>query len=174
MRKSLWLLISVVGLIALACGGDPSTRTNGNSMQMGDEGTLTAGHYHGPAFGEPARATEADRKIEVVTKDDFTYGPSAIKVFQGETITFVVTNSGNAVHAFVLGDEGFQQEHKLMMEDMGSNAMHNEPSAISLRPNETKELTWRFTEAVDVLYACHVQGHYDAGMIGTITVDNTQ
>lgn len=32
------------------------------------------------------------------------------------------------------------------------------------------ELTGHFTEAATVLCGCHVTGHDDAGMVGTITV----
>jgi uncharacterized cupredoxin-like copper-binding protein len=35
---------------------------------------------------------------------------------------------------------------------------------------ETKELTWRFTVAGDVLIACHQPGHSEAGMTAVITV----
>jgi len=30
---------------------------------------------------------------------------------------------------------------------------------IGLKPGETKSLTWRFTEAGEVLYGCHEPGH---------------
>jgi uncharacterized cupredoxin-like copper-binding protein len=30
---------------------------------------------------------------------------------------------------------------------------------------------WTFTEAGTFTYACHVSGHYDDGMIGTIAVE---
>ena len=43
---------------------------------------------------------------------------------------------------------------------------------MSLAPGETKELTWRFSEAGEVLFACHVDGHYDGGMVGTVSVSD--
>lgn len=47
----------------------------------------------------------------------------------------------------------------------GEMVMHDEPNAVSLQPGETKELTWTFTSAGELIY-----GHYDAGMRGTLTV----
>ena len=182
MRNRLWLLIFVVGLIALACGGDDSdaetaaedqeqtTEMEDEDMDKEDEDMEMEGDREF-VFGKPAAAARADRKIEVVTKDDFTYDPSVIEVSKGEAVTFVVTNEGKIVHEFVLGDQAFQDEHEREMAEMEGEAMLDEPNAIALEAGETKELTWRFTETGEFLYACHEEGHYDAGMIGAITVE---
>jgi uncharacterized cupredoxin-like copper-binding protein len=98
------------------------------------------------------------------------YEPATIEVSPGEVITFSVTNQGQAVHEFTLGDEATQQEHEEEMSEMGSGMDHEEPNTISLEPGETRELTWRFPETGTVLYACHEPGHYQAGMQGAIAV----
>jgi uncharacterized cupredoxin-like copper-binding protein len=86
----------------------------------------------------------------------------------GEVVTFVVSNTGEAVHEFTLGDSAMQQEHAEEMAQDGH--LHDGPNVISLEPGETEELTWRFGEAGTVEYACHEPGHYDAGMHGEITI----
>ncbi len=47
--------------------------------------------------------------------------------------------------------------------------MHHEgdPSVITLQPGETKELVWKFSKPVqgDLVFACQMPGHYDAGMV---------
>jgi len=48
--------------------------------------------------------------------------------------------------------------------------MGDEPNAFVLDPGQTKETTWTFTAAGELLYGCHQPGHYGAGMVGTITV----
>ena len=55
---------------------------------------------------------------------------------------------------------------------MGANAvnMPDEPNAFVLQVGETKELTWTFTVAGEVLIGCHQPGHYQAGMVGKIKV----
>jgi len=60
----------------------------------------------------------------------------------------------------VIGDEATQDEHEVMMED--------EPNELALAGGESGELTWTFTEAGRLLFGCHVPGHYDAGMVGTL------
>lgn len=50
--------------------------------------------------------------------------------------------------------------------------MTGEPNAVVLDPGETKEVTWKFTVAGTFLIGCHQPGHYDAGMVGSITVGN--
>lgn len=180
MRNRFVVLVAVLGLLAFACGGDddaeePSAgQVEETSMDMDDhedeEGDMGMDADHVFAFGEPADAAGADREIEVLAGDDFSYEPPAIEVSQGEVITFIVTNDGKIVHEFVIGDEEFQDEHEAEMADMEGEMMHDEANAIALEPGETKEFTWRFTEMGEFLYACHEPGHYDAGMIGTIRV----
>ena len=45
-----------------------------------------------------------------------------------------------------------------------------DPSSIEVSSGEVAEITWRFTEAGDLLYGCHEPGHYEGGMVGSITV----
>jgi uncharacterized cupredoxin-like copper-binding protein len=82
-----------------------------------------------------------------------------------------VTNTGEAVHEFFLGDSAMQQEHADEMADMGSDMAHDEPYSIRLEPGETKQLTWRFADSGEVEFACHEPGHYQAGMHGRINVE---
>jgi uncharacterized cupredoxin-like copper-binding protein len=102
--------------------------------------------------------------------DTMAYDPPTITVEPGETVTFVVTNVGEAVHEFTLGDQAMQDAHADEMAGMGAGMGHDAPNSISLQAGETKELTWRFRDAGTVIYACHEPGHYQAGMRGEITV----
>lgn len=164
MRNRLFVLILVAGLVAFACGGDDDSGADG--MDMEDDRAF--------AFGEPSDAAGADREIEIVATDNYSYDPPIIEIARGESVTFVVTNEGKIVHEFVLGDENLQDEHEAEMVEMGGQMMEEEPNAISIQPGDTKELTWTFTKAGEVLYACHEldpQSHYESGMVGTITVE---
>ncbi len=42
--------------------------------------------------------------------------------------------------------------------------------AVTLEAGETDELTVTFDGPRVLLYGCHEPGHYDGGMVGTITV----
>ncbi len=111
----------------------------------------------------------ADR-IVTITALDIRYDLPALEVKTGETVRFVVTNKGNSVHEFVLGDAQEQAEHEKMMQSMGGMIMADEANAIRLKPGETKELVWTFAKAGTIEYACHQPGHYAAGMVGKIVV----
>jgi len=161
-------------LVLTACGpggpgstADPATIGSDNHRAMDED---EHGDMVMPGVGEPADAADADRTIDLTTLDTMAYDPATITVEAGETITFSVTNTGEAVHEFILGDQAMQDEHAEEMADMGSGMVHDEPNTLTLPPGETKELTWRFGDAGTVIYACHQPGHYQAGMRGEITV----
>jgi uncharacterized cupredoxin-like copper-binding protein len=113
------------------------------------------------------------RTIEVTALDELTFEPAAIDVEAGETVRFVVTNEGAAVHDFYVGTEDEQMAHEAEMGDSGMGMDHGadpEADALTLQAGETAELTVTFDKPGNVLFACHQPGHYDGGMVGTITV----
>jgi uncharacterized cupredoxin-like copper-binding protein len=120
-------------------------------------------------LGEPADASEATRTV-AVDAFEMAFAPAAIQVERGEVVTFEVTNTGEAVHEFFLGDSSMQQEHAEEMAAMGHDMAHDEPNSIRLDPGQTKQLTWRFADGGNVEFACHEPGHYQAGMHGRISV----
>lgn len=162
-------------MVLVACGSDGAVAPVDEAATESDEQDSMADDDHGDmdmaAVGGPADAAEADRTIEVTTLDTMAYDPSAITVESEETVTFTVTNTGEAVHEFTLGDQAMQEEHAEEMGDMDAGMAHDEPNSLSLQPGETKELTWRFGETGTVIYACHEPGHYQAGMRGEISVE---
>lgn len=169
--RGLVVAVSLLALVATGCsdsspddeaGGATDTETGMPSMDMGETESFT--------FGRPGDPSEADRTVEITQLDTFAFDPSELEVQMGETITFAVTNAGEARHEFVLGDEMKQQEHESVMQDMGGEMMPDEPNAIAVEPGETKSLTWTFTEMGTLQYGCHVSGHFAQGMVGTIDV----
>jgi uncharacterized cupredoxin-like copper-binding protein len=113
------------------------------------------------------------RTIEVVALDELSFDPGTVKVEAGETIRFIVTNAGSAVHDFYVGTEDEQMAHEAEMGDTGMGMDHGadpEADALTLEAGETDGLTVTFDEPGTVLFACHQPGHYDGGMIGTINV----
>jgi uncharacterized cupredoxin-like copper-binding protein len=43
-------------------------------------------------------------------------------------------------------------------------------ASVSVGPGETAETVVTFDEAGELLYACHIGGHYEGEMVGTITI----
>lgn len=157
---------SVVIMIAItACQGPVPQTPADHGMDHGGMGGVETS-----AFGEPGEIDMADRTIKVSMSDTFAYLPAQVSVDLNETIAFEVTNEGELPHEFVLGDRAFQDDHEAEMEGMGDELPSDEPFAISVQPGETKSLAWSFSEPGTFEFACHVAGHYDAGMVGTISV----
>lgn len=163
-------MVAAVALVALlgGCGGhdhgddaaaDPQADAHEHSHEHDAPSEL--------AFGAPGSPSTATRTIEVVTEDPYRFAPRDLEVESGETVTFVVTNEGRQEHEFVLGDEDYQESHA---EEMAAGGMHHEGNAVTVAPGATEELTWTFPSDGEVLYGCHVAGHYDAGMVGAISV----
>ena len=129
---------------------------------------------HEVAFGQPADPGHADHTVEVIAHDTMRFEPDRIDVEAGETIRFVVRNIGQLQHSFTLGTPTGQEAHEkemqgMAVEDMAGH-MANDPTGMVIQPGETGQLTWRFTESGPVEFACHIPGHYPAGMKGRIRI----
>ena len=146
-------------------------------------------------FGQPAPAAKATRSIEVVL-NDMSFDPKAIQVKAGETVRFVLVNKGQLLHEFNLGDAAMHARHqqemlqmqqsgmltptgmKEMSHDMagmdhaamGHGMKHDDPNSVLVEPGKTAELTWTFSRATSLEFACNIPGHYQAGMVGKLTV----
>jgi uncharacterized cupredoxin-like copper-binding protein len=143
------------------------------AILAGASGTFAAGNHAGghgtQAIGKPGVAAKATRTITIDMSDTMRFTPSTIKVRRGETIRFVVTNSGQLKHEFNLGTEADLKAHYAQMLKF-PEMEHDEPNLVSLAPGKTGEVIWQFTKSGTVHFACLHAGHYEAGMKGTVTV----
>lgn len=129
-------------------------------------------HEHGieiSAAGQVGSPDKVSRTINVTALDTMRYDQKNIQAKPGETIRFVVTNTGKIKHEFAIGTQEEQLEHAAMMASM-PDMMHEEGNVVSLEPGETRELIWQFGKAGAVEMACHLPGHYEAGMKANVTV----
>ncbi len=110
------------------------------------------------------------RRVEITMTDELRFEPASVSVTKGETVLFAVSNPTALDHEFVLGDREEQAHHAEEMMS-GDGMMHDEDGAIALAAGESKELTYTFAESGEFEMACHVDGHYDAGMHGSVTVE---
>ena len=103
--------------------------------------------------------------------DALRFEPDHLTVAPGETVRFVVTNSGEAVHEFLIGDEAAQAEFE---NEMSTGEMdHDASSGVSVEPGQTETFTYTFGDTDEMILAgCHEPGHYDGGMVATIEVSN--
>lgn len=121
------------------------------------------------APAEPAVSpSAAAQTIDVKLTDALRMEPAELSVKAGQPVTFKLTNTGTVDHESHIGDEAAQAQEE---ENMQSGEMvMDTPEGISLKPGETKELTYTFAVPGATLAGCHVAGHYAGGMKATITV----
>ena len=125
--------------------------------------------HESDVIGKPGVATATTRTVNVSMTDNMRFTPSNIVAKQGETIRFVIKNSGGIKHEFVLGTEKELKEHYgLMMKN--PEMEHSDSNMITLAAGQTGEVVWQFTKAGKIDFGCLQPGHYDAGMKGKVAV----
>ena len=120
-------------------------------------------------WGIAGDAKAAKRTIEVSMLDTMKFSPDKIDVKVGETVKFIVKNSGQQLHEFVIGTKKENDEHAALMVKF-PNMEHDEPYMAHVAPGKTGEIVWRFNKVGNFYFACLMAGHYQAGMIGKIAV----
>lgn len=128
-----------------------------------------AGGHDDEAIGKPGVAAKVTRTVNVDMSDAMRFSPSNLTIKQGETIRFVVKNSGKVAHEMVLGKEKDLKEHYEVMKK-NPEMEHADANMVTVQPGKTGEMVWQFTKAGKVAFACLHPGHYDAGMKGLVTV----
>ena len=176
-----WGLLVLAGgmLVALlgACTSGNGSRSSSPGMQGGHmTGGMTpsmgnAGAMMG-SISRPANIEAADRVIQVDALDQLAFDPPVIDVAVGETIAFEVTNPGATTHEFMLAPRAVQAHHGDQMRQSPGQMMTDSPHAVTLEPGETKTIAMRFVGEGVLEYGCHVPGHYEGGMVGTVTARN--
>jgi uncharacterized cupredoxin-like copper-binding protein len=146
------------------------------SMLASFSSVASPSHGHGYGFGASAQASQATRTVEVKLKD-IAFEPGSLKVKAGETVRFVLVNEGNLPHEFNLGSKAMHVEHQKEMIAMqgklftGGGHEHHADNTVLLQPGQRGELTWTFSESAPIEFACNVPGHYQAGMVGPLTIE---
>ena len=117
-------------------------------------GSHGGGHEHGTAtIGQPGQGAKVNRTVQIDMADSMRYTPSNLNFKRGETVRFVVKNSGQLKHEFVLGKTKDLKEHDELMKKF-PEMEHEEPNMLSLAPGKTGELIWLFSKAGTVDFAC--------------------
>lgn len=151
-------LVLLLGAAAAYAHGDTS-HSNSNAPISTEE----------HAFGKQGDPKKATRTITVDMTDNMRFTPGDITVKQGETVRFVVVNQGKILHEMVIGTMDELKAHGEMMRKH-PGMEHDEPYMSHVSPGKKADLVWQFTQPGEFYYACLIPGHFEAGMIGKITV----
>ena len=121
------------------------------------------------AFGREGDPKKVTRTIKLDMTDAFRFTPSEITVKRGETVKFVVSNSGKQLHEMVLGTTEELKEHAELMKKF-PEMEHADANMAHVKPGAKGEIVWQFTKSGEYQFACLIPGHYEAGMVGKVVV----
>jgi len=120
-----------------------------------------AGYIELVGPGAPAVGTAAvPRVVGLDMSDKLAFMPASIAVAKGETIRFVLSNSGTVTHEFQVG-----RADKVAADDVDGTIVVEQDA---LDEGSTHAVDYTFEGAGPFAFACHEPGHYEAGMKGEI------
>jgi uncharacterized cupredoxin-like copper-binding protein len=146
-----------------------ATGASGHGDESHGKGGNRSTEGHAADLGQPGNPHDVTRTVEVEMNDAMRFKPDRISVKRGETIRFIVRNTGNLRHEMVLGTIDEMKEHAELMRKK-PEMEHTDPNQVSVEPGKTGELIWRFTRDGTFDFACLEPGHFEAGMVGKILV----
>jgi uncharacterized cupredoxin-like copper-binding protein len=114
--------------------------------------------------GAAARPTDGTVEITIHYS---RFDPETIAARPGERVRLVIRNTDPIDHEFILGDDRVQIAH-----EEGTEAHHPpRPGEVSIPAGSTVVTTYTFPETPgELIFGCHLPGHYDFGMRGTVTI----
>lgn len=120
-------------------------------------------------FGQEGNPKKVTRTIDVDMADSMRFTPADLSIKRGETVKFVVHNKGQVLHEMVLGTKSAIAEHAELMKKF-PEMEHADANMAHVKPGKSGEIVWQFTKAGEFQFACLQPGHFEAGMVGKLTV----
>jgi uncharacterized cupredoxin-like copper-binding protein len=120
-------------------------------------------------WGIAGDAKSVNRTITLTMSDNMRFTPDKLTIKQGETIRFVVKNQGKQLHEMVIGTKKELDAHAALMVKFPTME-HDEPYMAHVAADKSQNLVWTFNRAGEFDFACLIAGHYQAGMVGKMTV----
>jgi len=125
--------------------------------------------------GEPASpaASAGDRRVITIEMLDFRFEPSVIDVRVGDTVRIIAVNRSDLPHELFIGSAVDQDRHHALHAAAApevQDKLDDGSQGIYAPARGTSQLTYHFDRAGEVVMACHLVGHFEAGMFGVIRV----
>ncbi|MDP2032867.1 MAG: cupredoxin family protein [Polaromonas sp.] len=151
------VLLAGFSTLSLAHGDDPKTHKSAAVTKEQKE------------WGIAGDVRSVTRTVNLTMDDNMRFTPDKLSFKQGETVRFVIRNKGKLLHELVIGTKKELDEHAAMM--LKFPAMeHDEPYMAHVSAGKTGTLIWTFNRPGEFDFACLIAGHYQAGMVGKISV----
>jgi uncharacterized cupredoxin-like copper-binding protein len=132
----------------------------------GHQGPVQAEQKPFGIAGDPKRVS---RTVTIDMSDTMRFSPAALTVKRGDTVRFVLHNKGKVMHEMVIGTLTELKEHAELMKKF-PDMEHDAPYMAHVKPGARGEIVWRFNRAGEFHFGCLVAGHFEAGMVGNVTV----
>jgi uncharacterized cupredoxin-like copper-binding protein len=158
--------LSIATLAALAVSG---ACAHGGEERADKPGKFDASKVEDTAFGRQGDPAKAVRTIRVEMADTMRFTPADLTVRRGETVKFIAINKGHLLHEMVLGTAEELKRHADLMKRF-PGMEHDEPHMTHVPPGESGEIVWQFTRPGEFRFGCLIPGHFEAGMVGKVTV----
>lgn len=142
------------------------------AMALSALAPVAMAHDEGFAAGEPGDPAKPYRTIDMQMKEasgSMAFSPAKVEVRLGEQVKFVLNNTGELDHEFMLDSAEHNAKHKIAMEK-NPEMEHDDPNGRRLQSKASAEIVWKFTKPGTFEYACLIPGHYEAGMHGVVVV----
>ena len=165
MKKSLYFLLLSGGLLALPVAYAHSP----NAHQAHNAKAQSFAPAEQKEWGIAGDLKKVKRTVEIRMTDDMRFAPNQIQVKLGETVRLVAVNAGKVLHEIVIGTPQELKAHAAMMKKH-PGMEHDEPYMAHVDPGHKGAIVWNFNRAGTFEFACLIPGHFEAGMIGRITV----
>ncbi len=137
-------------------------------------------------IGQPGQADHVDRTINVEMGEMF-FLASDYNLKPGETVRFVITNTGEFLHEFSIATEEMHLAHAGEMMAMMDSGMievdrvnmammkskgnsHDDANSLLIEPGKTGEVIWTFDGDAVVEMSCNLPGHRESGMRGILNL----
>lgn len=126
----------------------------------------TAGFAVAASGSEPEAVGPGVVRIEVgIQHSQFDLDPD-LQVQEGTLVEFVVQNDDPIDHELVVGGDEVHERHA-----QGTERRHPPvPGEVSVAPGDRGMTFYQFDEPGPMAYVCHLPGHAEYGMQGTIEV----
>jgi uncharacterized cupredoxin-like copper-binding protein len=157
-----------LAVAALALGAAAAARAHGDATHA-PRPRYDARQVEDTAYGREGDPARVARTVRVDMSDAMRFTPDRVTVERGQTVRFAVRNRGRVLHELVLGTADALAKHAALMQKF-PNMEHADPNIAHVKPGQDGEIVWQFTRAGEFEFGCLQPGHYEAGMVGKVTV----
>lgn len=156
-------------LASMLAAAAPAAALAHGEAAHGKRPAAKAAPFEEKPFGRPGDPKKVSRTIHIDMNDGMEFLPNGLRLKAGDTVRFVVRNSGKVMHELVIGTMEELKAHAALMRKF-PDMEHDEPYMVHVKPGGTGAIVWQFTNPGAFYYGCLVPGHFEAGMVGIVRV----